>query len=314
MDLRDIQRLHAQFAPDMITIDLPRQIAALPAPANLVASNVAPTMRRRWAQRGPVVRGGIIAVAVAALVGLAGMGAASLYKTLSASHVTAPVATDASVKPGATRPLVAPVSHADKLKDIDAAPAQPLINAPGLNSSDITGTSSLGMTADQFRKSLKTSTTPTQPLISSPATVPLTAESERAAVSPIHRTAPRPSVAAIAPTLAPVAPASVAAPTLQTAPAATAAKSADPVVVEQVPQQVVAVSPASASPPLQAVAAAPAAPSATGATAKLTHPARHRVSKPRVDLDNTAEANAPVRAITPSARASRSGSNEVQMF
>jgi len=329
MDLRDIQRLHAQFAPDMITIDLPRQIAALPAPAGMVANDVAPTMRRRWAQTGPVVRGSILAVAGAAFVGMAGMGAASLYKTLSGSHGPATVATDASTKADSTRPAVAPVAapvtQADKLKDINAAPAQPLIAAPALNSSDLAGISSLGMTADQFRKSLKTGTTPAQPVNPSAATAQLTAESGRAAVSPIHRNSPRTSVAlsiasTLAPTLIPAAPVSVAAPALQTAPTAPVAKSAEPVVVHQVPQQVVTVSPAAASQPLQTVAAAPAAstapgtPGAAGTTAKLTHPARHRVSKPRIDPDSAVEPNVAPRAITPSAPASRTGSNEVQMF
>jgi hypothetical protein len=322
MDLRDIQRLHAQFAPDMITIDLPRQIAALPAPTDMVANDVAPTMRRRWPQTGPVVRGSIVAVAGAAFVGMAGMGAASLYKTFSGSHVPATVATDASTKADSTRPTVAPVAapvtHADKLKDIDAAPAQPLITAPGLNASDLTDTSPLGITADQFRKSLKTGTTPTQSVNPSPAPAQLTAESERAAVSPIHRNSPRTSVApSIAPTLPAAAPVSVAAPALLTAPSATVAKSAESVVVQQVPQQVVTVSAAAASQPLQAVVAAPAAPATpgtTGATAKLTHPARHHVSKRRVDPDSAPESNVPARAITPSAPASRTGSNEVQMF
>jgi hypothetical protein len=320
MDLRDIQRLHAQFAPDMLTIDLPRQIAALPAPANMALNDVSPTMRRRWTQTGPIVRGSIIAVAVAALVGMAGMGAATLYRTLS--HLPAPVSADALTKPPLTSPAAtpaaAPVSHADKLKEIDATPAQPLINAQGLNSSDITGTSALGMTAEQFRKSLKTGTPPAQPLIASPTTAPLTAESERAAASPIHRNVPRPNVASVvAPTLAPVAIASVAAPvlpTVSTAPVSSVAKSAEPVVVQQVPQQVVAVSPASASPPLQPIASPPAAPGATGATAKLSHPARHRVSKPRSEQDSAAEPNASARAVTPSVPASRGGSNQVQMF
>lgn len=323
MDLRDIQRLHAQFAPDMLTIDLPRQIAALPGPSDMVVKDVSPTMRRRWIQTGPMVRGSIIALGVAAIVGMAGMGAATLYRTLR--HVSAPGLADAPTQSASTPPTVGaaaapaatPVAHTVKLKDIDAAPAQPLINAQGLNLSDITGTLDSGMTADQFRKSLKTGAAPNGRLNLSPPTASLAIESERAAVSPIHRNAPRQNVASvIAPTVAPVAITSVAAATVQsasTAPGAPAAKSPEPVVVQQVPQQVGAVSSAQASPQPEASAPVPGTAGTPGAVAKITHQARRHVPKPRLDSDS-AEPNVLPRAVTPSAPASRGGSNEVQMF
>jgi hypothetical protein len=137
----------------------------------------------------------------------------------------------------------------------------------------------------------------------------MTADSERAAVSPIHRSAPRSSVApTVAPTPIPVATVSAAAPALSPASVA-AAKPADPVVVQQVPQQSVIVAPVAPSQPLPVVAAVSAA-----TTTKQTHPARHRVSKPRVEQNSAVEANVPARAVTPSAPTSRTGSNEVQMF
>src|SRR4051812_40071377 len=85
MDLRDIQRLHAQFAPDSMTIDLPRQIAALPAPADATAEAKSPAIKLRLPKGTPVIRRSVIAVAIAAVVAMAGMGAASLYKSLHAT-------------------------------------------------------------------------------------------------------------------------------------------------------------------------------------------------------------------------------------
>ena len=56
MDLREIQRLHAQFAPDSMTIDLPRQIAALPAPAAFESGSKSSTLTSRITRTGPVLR------------------------------------------------------------------------------------------------------------------------------------------------------------------------------------------------------------------------------------------------------------------
>jgi hypothetical protein len=309
MDLRDIQRLHAQFAPDMTTIDLPRQIAALPAPANIGGHDIAPTMRRRWAQTGPVVRLSVLSVAAAVVVAMAGMGAATIYRALSTSQRSTPVSATAPATTQLPQPANKTGADAKQVREIDAAPAQPVMNAPGLTSSDLTGASMLGLTADQFRKSLKTSSTPTQAATSAPALPQMTAESERAAVSPIHRSTPRSS---IAPTVAPMsvpsvtmnAPAPVGSPS-----AAAAIKPADPVVVQQVPQQSVSVAPVTASEPTRVVSTTSAA-----TTTKQTHPARHRISKPRVEQESVAEPSAPTRAVTPSAPESRRGSNEVQMF
>ncbi len=183
------------------------------------------------------------------------------------------------------------------------------MNAPGLTSSDLTGASMLGLTTDQFRKSLKASGTPTQAASSAPTPVQLTGESERAALSPIHRSTSRSS---IAPTVAPtsIPSATMNAPALAVSPApASVAKPADAVVVQQVPQQAVSVVPVAASEATPVVSTT-SAPTAT----KQTHPARHRISKPRVEQESVAEPTTPTRAVTPSAPASRTGSNEVQMF
>jgi hypothetical protein len=308
MDLRDIQRLHAQFTPDMLTIDLPRQIAALPAPVHIGGNEVAPTMRRRWAQTGPVARLSVLSVAVAIVVGMAGMGAATIYKALSGSPRSTPVSATAPAITPMTAPTNKTGADAKQVKEIDAAPAHPVVNAPGLTSSDLTG-SMLGLTADQFQKSLKTSGTPTQAATSAAAPAQLTAESERAAVSPIHRSTPRSAITpTVAPTPIPVATSMAGAPGVSPAPAAVV-KPADPVVVQQVPQQAVSIAPVAASEPTPVVSTASVA-----IATKQTHPARHRISKPRVEQESVAEPTTQSRAVTPSAPASRTGSNEVQMF
>jgi len=309
MDLRDIQRLHAQFAPDMTTIDLPRQIAALPAPAHIGSHDVAPTMRRRWSQAGPVVRLSVLSVAAAVVVGMAGMGAATIYKALSSSPRSTSVSATAPANTPVAQPAHKTSPDAKQVKEIDAAPAQPVMNAPGLTSSDLTSASMLGLTADQFQKSLKTSSTPAQAATSAAAPAQLTAESERAALSPIHRSTSRSSIApTVAPTLIPSATMNAPSPVVSPAPAA-AAKPADPVVVQQVPQQAVSVVPVAASEPTPIVGTASVA-----IATKQTHPARHRISKPRVEQESVAEPTTATRAVTPSAPAARTGSNEVQMF
>jgi hypothetical protein len=309
MDLRDIQRLHAQFAPDMTTIDLPRQIAALPAPAHISGNDVTPTMRRRWAQTRPVARLSVLSVAAAIVVGMAGMGAATIYKALSSSPRSTPVSATAPANEQVTLTPQKAIDDAKQVKEIDAAPARPVLNAPGLSSSDLTGASMLGLTTDQFRKSLKASSTPTQAATSTPASVQLTPESERAALSPIHRSgAPRSSIApTVAPTSIPSEPINASAPVVSIA--AAVAKPADPVVVQQVPQQAVSVAPVAAS------EATPVVSTASAATAtKQTHQSRRRISKPRVEQESVAEPTTSTRAVTPSAPAARTGSNEVQMF
>ncbi|AME28634.1 hypothetical protein [Burkholderia sp. PAMC 26561] len=305
MDLRDIQRLHAQFAPDMTTIDLPRQIAALPAPANAGGNEVAPTMRRRWAQTGPITRLSVLAAAAAVVVAMAGMGAASIYKGLSTAQRSMPVTATAPANTQTAQSTNNSRADANQVREIDAAPAQPVMNAPGLTSSDLAGASMLGLTAEQFRKSLKASSTPTQAAPSAPAQ--FTAESERAALSPIHRSTPRSSIApAVAPNSIPSA--TINALAVSPAPAA-AIKPVEPVVVQQVPQQSVSVAPVTAS------EATPVVSTASAATAtKQTHQSRRRISKPRVEQESVAEPTTSTRAVTPSAPAARTGSNEVQMF
>jgi hypothetical protein len=207
MDLRDIQRLHAQFAPDSMTIDLPRQVAALPAPADLTAEVKAAAIKLRLPKSAPVVRRSVVAVAIAAVVAMAGVGAASLYKSL---HATS--ARSASGQPTLEAQADAPkdekkesrLSHAT-LRPVDAEPPRPPTIAPMLTAKDLAPAAPMGLTADQFKRSMGTSSGPAVSA-AAPATKPASAlsnEDQRAAASPIrqsHRENEAPAHAVIKPT------------------------------------------------------------------------------------------------------------------
>src|SRR5260370_1105109 len=94
MDLREIQALHAQYASQPVTIDIAAQVAAMPA---LPAPEYEPTARRFAALRAQATKFGrptLIVVAIAAVAGLAGTGAATLWQSMR--------------HPGAAIPAVAP--------------------------------------------------------------------------------------------------------------------------------------------------------------------------------------------------------------
>ncbi|GJH30710.1 hypothetical protein [Caballeronia novacaledonica] len=200
MDLREIQRLHAQFAPDSMTIDLPRQIAALPAPADLTADAKTPTLRLRLPKAVPVARRSVVAVAIAAVVAMAGMGAASLYKSvgaLSAHDVKKTAAqpqSNASERPATEGPAVAPGT-----RPIDAEPPHPVALAPMLTGKDVAAASPIGLTADQFRTSLGTTSGPAASTASK-AVAPVLNDVQHAAASPIHQAHREAEVATQAPT------------------------------------------------------------------------------------------------------------------
>jgi hypothetical protein len=311
MDLRDIQRLHAQFSPDTITIDLPRQIAALPAPTVFGSNAPSPGVRSRWTGAAPVARASIIAITAAALVGMAGMGAASLYK---ASRY-APVAVVPTTTIAPARHAVASNDDAPRLaksvsKEIDATSPQPVDAAPHLSASDITTSSSLGLTADQFRSSLKTRELTNQPSGNSRSDTATASDIERAAASPIHRAAaPRAqeqgNVAAATQTT-PIAPV-VAVNTLPTP----KPNAAETVVVQQVPQQLVSVSPAVAS---QASTQTAPVSQNEAPLAKTAHPVRRHISKTRSAQTEDAETATPTAVPAQSGPSAHTGSNEVQMF
>ncbi|XUW93313.1 hypothetical protein OH764_34875 (plasmid) [Burkholderia sp. M6-3] len=304
MDIREIQRLHAQFAPDSMVIDLPRQIAALPGPGDVSEADPSRAMHARLAGVGPRARQAAIALAVAAMVAMAGIGAASLYTNMSA-HRPAAAATPAvastrgdAVIPGAGNPEV------PAYREVDATPARPVNAAPTLSASDFASARSLGLTADQFRDSLKAPARAAQ--AAAPATAPaLTSEVQRAAASPIHRAGPsREAVAStpqsalpvqVAPAQPPVAskPAAMAQPAQASATTTRASAPADQTATATQPAQ-----------------QAPTAAAATQQPAKAVRPAHathHHNSRPGTE---SAESNPDVRPPADS----RTGSAEVKMF
>ncbi|SAK81928.1 hypothetical protein AWB78_03967 [Caballeronia calidae] len=195
MDLREIQRLHAQFAPDSMTIDLPRQIAALPAPADLTANAKTTTLKVRLPKAVPVARRSLVAVAIAAVVAMAGMGAASLYKSVGAPSAHDVKKTAAQPQSnGSERPATEGPAVATATRPIDAEPPHPVALAPMLTGKDVTAASPVGLTADQFKNSLSTTGGPAASAASTKAIPPVSNDEQRAAASPIHQARREPEV------------------------------------------------------------------------------------------------------------------------
>jgi hypothetical protein len=239
----------------------------------------------RLPKAAPIVRRSLIAVAIAAVVGMAGMGAASLYKSVSQapvhkSNVTAaPAQSDTGL-----REATEETPHAVATRPIDAAPAHPVALAPMLTGKDVAPTAPIGLTADQFKNSL--GSTGGQPASVSTAkpTASLPNDEQPAAASPIHQTrgepeasrqASKPTTAAVAATSAPAA--------------ATTAPN------QSVPQPPTTDDHASSS------SAAPA----------RTHSYRHHSRSREEHSGDSEEVSA---ATKKPASANRAGANEVQMF
>ncbi|WP_250441925.1 hypothetical protein [Caballeronia sp. AZ1_KS37] len=272
MDLREIQRLHAQFAPDSMTIDLPRQIAALPAPADLTADAKTPTLRLRLPKAAPVARRSVVAVAIAAVVAMAGMGAASLYKSVGAPSAH-------EVKKTASQPQSngseRPATEEPATRPIDAEPPHPVALAPMLTGKDVAAASPIGLTADQFKNSLGTTSGPAASAASTAAikaVPPVSNSVQRAAASPIHQARREAEVASQAPT-----------------------------------------QPVASVPPAQAVTqpAADEQASQQHAAPARTHSYRHRSHSRDEQVSDGDTGSA---ASKKSAPANRGGANEVQMF
>ncbi|MBC8640793.1 hypothetical protein IAG25_28655 [Caballeronia sp. EK] len=284
MDLRDIQRLHAQFAPDSMTIDLPRQLAALPAPADVGARDKVPAMKVRLPKAAPAVRRTFVAVAIAAVVGMAGMGAASLYKSFGAPSVHSVNARSDSGtgKLAATRQPSAPATRA-----IDAEPPHPVSLAPMLTAKDL-APSGVGLTADQFRNSLGSNA----PSVgATPAkSAPVSTEEQRAAASPIHQ-ARRDTDAA-----------------QQPAANSPAMKAATPAAPNAAQQPTTSATTATQAATTQATAGA------TTETSAPSHSHSYRHHTKRVRDEQTTESDGAAASNKKAAPATRGGSNEVQMF
>ncbi|WP_250482443.1 hypothetical protein [Caballeronia sp. GACF5] len=283
MDLRDIQRLHAQFAPDSMTIDLPRQIAALPAPADLASQDKAPSIKMRLPKAAPTARQTLVAVAIAAVIGMAGMGAASLYKSFGAPSAHSSARSDS----GAGKLVGTEQPSAPSTRPIDAEPPHPVAVAPMLTAKDL-APSGVGLTADQFRNSLG-SNAPT--VGATPAkSAPVSTEEQRAAASPIRQarrdadTTQQPG--ANSPAMKAAAPAAQNAAQQPT----TAATTATPAATTQ------------------------ATDGATTETSTPSHSHSYRHHAKRAREEQTTESDGAAASNKKAAPATRGGSNEVQMF
>ncbi|MGF6292472.1 hypothetical protein [Paraburkholderia youngii] len=181
MDLRQIQALHAQYSGQPVVIDITRHTAAMPAlPApeggkSLRSHGAALTAALRTARRPA-----LIAVAIAALAGLAGMSAARVWHATRENIHPAPIA----VAPASAQVPATSQSVGDGTMPINAAPAKPL-TASDLEVPKATGPSglasvdarSLAMPAAAAGTDLRAATQSTNP-------------EQRAAASPIHAQRP----------------------------------------------------------------------------------------------------------------------------
>jgi hypothetical protein len=188
MDLREIQRLHAQFAPDSMTIDLPRQIAALPAPV-LFESNGKPSkLTSRMAKTGPFLRSCAKPLLIAVVVAMAGVGAARIWHAFGTGTVSPKSPADQAVSSKANNAPPPALASEAAPRPIDASPAHPVTASPTLSASDLGNEPTVGLTADQFRNSLgPISTGSTGNAGAAKATLSLSNESKLAAVSPIRQ-------------------------------------------------------------------------------------------------------------------------------
>lgn len=305
MDIREIQRLHAQFAPDSMIIDLPRQLAALPGPGDVSAPESSRSPHRSLAGIAPRARLATIALAIAALVAMAGMGAASLYKNLEARHrtaTTASTATDVASRKGDAPDAAAAKQETPAYLEVDATPPKPVSAAPALSASDFASARSLGLTADQFRDSLKAPAHSAQAVTAGTAPA-LTSEAQLAAASPIHRAGSSREATAAAQQTAPPSPAAPAQPLAVARPVAPVQSAPQPALAAQaVAKTAQAPAPgAQTAPALQPTQQPAEAP-------KPARAARHHISRPRAEQN--AESNTEAR---PPAE-NRTGSAEVKMF
>jgi len=310
MDLRDIQRLHAQFSTEPFTIDLPARIAALPAPEKLTRATP-DADRRKWPSLKPAIRRSCVALAVAAVVAAAGVGSASLYKSWNAGMPAAaePVAsTNASSGVHATAPAASKVPDAQPatvIREIDASPSQPVDMTPPMDAGSRGIPMSQGLTAEQFRQAVASRA----PETTRTAAPTVSNDEQRAIISPIRR-----PWAARTAEVKPVQPIVVDDPDRAHAPQPSATQPAPVAPVTVNPVLSTSIATASLRPhtaPAPATGQPTAAPGDTpAATVKPARQPTHHSIKPRA-APSEPPTPAPDKSPSPPARA---GSNEVQMF
>ncbi|BCG05552.1 hypothetical protein PPGU19_101200 (plasmid) [Paraburkholderia sp. PGU19] len=235
------------------------------------------------------------------MVAMAGMGAASLYKNLAARHgsaTTAPTTTEDASRKGDALNAAPANQEAPAYREVNATPPHPVIAAPALSASDFASARSLGLTADQFRDSLKAPARSAQAATAGAAPA-LTSEAQLAAVSPIHRAGSSREATAAAQQPASPSPAAPAQPVAV----------ARPVVPAQSATQPAQGAATTAQAPATAAQTAPALqPAQPAQAAKPARATRHHISRPRTE--QSAESN---KDASPSAE-NRAGSAEVKLF
>jgi hypothetical protein len=306
MDLREIQRLHAQFAPDSMTIDLPRQIAALPAPVAFDEVSKSSSLTPRLTKVAPLLRSCGRPLLIAAVVAMAGVGAARVWHSVGASSTPNNSGVEKVAPEKSRQAAQLAVAGEPEFRPIDATPARPIAAVPMLSASDLANAPAPGLTAEQFRRSVGAASSDTLAKTSSTGAVPSASDQTKlAASSPIRQSHRDSEVARV-----------VATPQSHTAQ----------------PQVVKAESKLAAQPTEQTQAntvAASAVSTTSGTTVPVptqdsvrdplpaqpvahTHSFRHHAARPRDE--QSSEADAAAMLPKKPAPASRAGSNEVQMF
>jgi len=181
VDIRDIENLHAQYAPHPVVIDLTGQVAAIPALA-APGSNDCARPSIKWPSLQFSKRVAIVGATAALALG-GGMTAARLWQAVGHTG-TAPAATVAqsSIASPPTR-VPTPVDAAP----IDAAPARPLSTSDVV----VTGEPRIGMAKVDPHELLRQTAQPPELARVTPAPTSQQPASDetRAIASPIH--APR---------------------------------------------------------------------------------------------------------------------------
>jgi hypothetical protein len=307
MDLRDIQRLHAQFSTEPFTIDLPSRIAALPAPEKIARKESA-TARRKWSRLEPLFKRSLIALGTAALVAAAGVGAASLYKSWHAATAATPTPSGNAPSGGSATAAAASKAtdarEAGAVREIEASPSRPVAMQPPPDAGSRSAAIPPGLTAEQFRQAVASRS----PDVTRSAAPTMSSDEQRATNSPIrrHTTARTADVKS-----APSAEAEEIDRTHAPQPVATQRAPVEPVAVNAVADRsVVAASlaPHSAPPPDSARSNSSTVDAPASGTKLVRQPTRHNV---KTRATQSVPSSAPEQSPSQPAHGA---SNEVQIF
>lgn len=301
MDLKEIQALHAQYAAPTLTIDLAGQMASMPA---LPAPDEDGGGRRRGIPFGAVLRyrrHALIALAVAAVAGGAGVSAARIWQALH-SQVAPRVAAAHPVPAVVTsKPVIAQTDN-DGNMPINVAPPRPLSStdfdrsgAPRANGLASVDPRSLSKSIDIAPTGTGPRPEPTRPIVDETAAAasPIHASTHRAEATTQPAAVPQTGVRAA---IAPAAPA-------RTQAAPVAAVASEPAVA---PTGTLG---AGAAPAAPQVATSPADKAPAHTLRPLHRVTSHRKPADEAPVDPAASSAAATKAPTAPVR-----SSDVQLF